>query len=295
MTYTEFVSGFRAAYEHRGGLKMFPCGRLDPRWLEQIRSEVNWIIKHHEASNVSARDHFTNWTRPRGEARQFSLLNATGNTKDYSSDHSFELEGKKLVFPHLEGIARFAGLFGDQLINLRLNGLGHNSGLGAHEERPIQAMPMGTKYKIRFHLPIYTNPSARICLDGEKFHFEEGVLYFFNQGCVHAAINDGEEPRYHLVLDCLLSKDLHDRLLSQDNRKSPDAGLVRLNAQETVQYHKPEVWQIDDFVTESGRVMKRLDYGRKSPSWIDYHLTNRPGLYPLVGWLFGRSADKAEL
>jgi hypothetical protein len=288
MTYADFVRDYRKAYEHKGGLKAFACGRLSDSWFAKIRSEVTWVLSHSEASDVTSAEHVTNWTRPRGQARQFSLLNATGSTKDFSKDHSFALEGKKLVFPQLDGIARFAKLFGPKLINLRLNGLGQSSGLGAHEERSIQPDPFGTKYKIRFHLPIYSNPSARICLDGEQFHFEEGVLYFFNQSCVHAAINDGDDPRYHFVLDCLLSPDLHARVLRQDGKSTPDPEFAPFDQHKAAELLKSSVWDCGEFVTETGRVRTDRHYGRIAPTWLDYHITRRPRLYPIVGKMFGR-------
>ena len=135
--------------------------------------------------------HVTNWTRPRGDVRQFSLLNASGATSDYLGDSgdADAVRAKRLVHPELEAIARFAALFGPTLRNLRLNGIGESSGLSAHEERSIQPDRAGRRHIVRFHLLLFTNPSARIYLDGEQFRFAEGTLYFFNHGCVHAASN----------------------------------------------------------------------------------------------------------
>jgi hypothetical protein len=91
MTYDDFVRGFRQAYEHRGGLRMFAVGKIEDDWLEQLRSEVHWIINSQESSDVTSPSHVTYWTRPRGVARQFSLLNKTGRADDFSSDHTLEL------------------------------------------------------------------------------------------------------------------------------------------------------------------------------------------------------------
>jgi hypothetical protein len=293
MTYGEFVSGFRSAYEHRGGLKMFACGRLEDSWFKQIRSEVNEILNSQPSSDVTSKNHVTNWTRPTGEAHQFSLFNSSGRTDDFLSDHSFDRSAKKLTFPHLMAIQRFANLFGTSLLNLRLNGLGKSSGLGAHEERPIEPSTYGLMYKIRFHLPIYTNPDARICLDGEMFHFEPGVLYFFNQACVHAAINLGDEPRYHFVLDCLLNRRLHASLLSQTGM--PIDGFRPFNAQEAEGYRKSEPWKPADFTTEAGVLMTRLDYGRVAPKTFDHFRMQRPNLFRQIDELLGRNTRRIDL
>jgi len=275
---------------------MFAIGRIEDSWMEQIRSEVNWIVNSQASSDVTRKDHITNWTRPTGVAKQYSLLNRTGKSDDFSSDHSFALEGKKLAFPDLKGIERFAKLFGPNLINLRLNGLGKSSGLGAHEEKPIQATSTGhLNYKIRFHLPIYTNPSVRICLDGEQFHFDEGILYFFNQSCVHAAINNGEEVRYHFVLDALLDKKLQQELLSLSGNPAGDKGLKTFDAAESERYSKSEPWHPDDFMTESGAKMTRLDYGRKAVKPLDYHRVRHPSVFAKVDRLLGREPRDLSL
>ena len=59
---------------------------------------------------------------------------------------------KRLVFPHLKAIGRFAALFGDNLRNLRLNGMGTEASLSAHEEESIQPLRWGVEYIVRFHL-----------------------------------------------------------------------------------------------------------------------------------------------
>ena len=44
-------------------------------------------------------------------------------------------------------------------------------------------------------------------LDCEVFRFVPRTIYYFNQGCVHAASNPGDAPRIHLVWDQLLTPD----------------------------------------------------------------------------------------
>lgn len=109
MTYEKFVRGIRTAYEHRGGLKMFACGKIEDSWFQQIRQEVNWIASSQASSDVTAANHVTYWTRPTGVARQFSLLNGSGRSDDFASDHSFALEGKKSCLSRVKSHPAFRG------------------------------------------------------------------------------------------------------------------------------------------------------------------------------------------
>jgi hypothetical protein len=68
-------------------------------------------------------------------------------------------------------------------------------------------MDYDTKYSIRFHIPLTTNPDCyfkfKRTLDGEeeKFHLPaDGRCYFFNQGAYHSAFNEGNTDRDHLIL-----------------------------------------------------------------------------------------------
>ena len=68
-------------------------------------------------------------------------------------------------------------------------------------------MDYDTKYSIRFHIPLTTNPDCyfkfKRTLEGEeeKFHLPaDGRCYFFNQGAYHSAFNEGNTDRDHLIL-----------------------------------------------------------------------------------------------
>lgn len=221
----------------------------------------------------------TNWTRPSGEVRQFSLFNASGRSEDTAGDYGYlgDVKKKRLVFPQLEGLSRFARLFMPDLRNLRLNGMGPNSALSAHEESSIQTTRLGLQHVVRFHLPIFTNAGARMFLDDEWFPYAEGTVYFFHHGCVHAAANGGNEPRYHLVLDCFFSKGLFQRLFP--GQRSPDAEFCLSTDAEAIvapieHHHFPE------FVCEGGQVIAGpIDYGRRLPHWVDWYRTNYPSVF----------------
>lgn len=287
MSYRAFVCDFRRAYEHRGGLKSSALGSLDPLWFEALRGEMSWVIANQPASLVTDKAHTSNWAKPVGVARQFSLFNPTGRPDEYLSDFAPPAKvGKKLVFPELEATTRFAKMFGEQLWNLRLLGLGRSSKLSLHEENPIEPQRYGMTYKLRFHLPVFTGPGARMLIDGESFHYDAGVLYFFHHGCVHAAVNDDETPRYHLVLDCLASADLYHRLFPGTTRRC-DPGYQRLNPAEARATQIGEVSPVDEFVTEGGQTRHRLDYGRRAPGVMSWYRKAYPSAFRPLDRILG--------
>ena len=287
MDYARFVRDLRAAYEHRGGIKTLHLGGLTSDWFAQIQKEARSIIEQGGSSDVTAANHVTNWTRPSGEVRQFSLFNMSGRSDEYTGDYGYrgDARKKRLVFPHFEGIKRFAALFGSSLRNLRLNGMGTDSKLSAHEEDSISPHRFGADHIVSFHLPIFTNDQAYVYLDDERFQYHAGQIYFFNHGCVHAAANFAPAARYHLVLDCFLERTLFDDLFP--GSPSPDAGFLKTSWAGAEM--KGEPYTFPEFVCEDGRVITGgINYGRKAPTAINFYKCNYPSLFK---WA---SAPKAQ-
>jgi hypothetical protein len=147
----------------------------------------------------------TGWTRPKGQVRQWSLFNRHGRTDDTSDDFTYGQHlARKRPLP-LPGIVRLAGGLPD-LVNLRLNVISPGAALSPHEEhlpRPVGSDCVALR--ARFHLPLVTNPDALMLADGHLLHFTAGAVWFFGNGCVHGAENNGSEDRAHLVWDQLLT------------------------------------------------------------------------------------------
>ncbi|MCA9546198.1 MAG: aspartyl/asparaginyl beta-hydroxylase domain-containing protein [Myxococcales bacterium] len=53
----------------------------------------------------------------------------------------------------------------------------------------------------RVHLPLVTDPAARLAVAGRFAHFPAGEAWAFNNSKVHGALNDGPAPRLHLLVD----------------------------------------------------------------------------------------------
>lgn len=277
--YSAFVGGLRKAFEHTGGIKTLCLGEIDPAWFAAIQREVREIIENAPSSDVTQKGHVTNWTRPKGKVQQFSLFNSSGNSGDYTGDYGAleDTKKKRLVFPEKAAIARFAALFGGRLRSLRLNGMGPSSGLNAHEEVSISATPTGPRFITRFHLPIVTNDKAWMFLDGERFQYREGKLYFFNHGCVHAGNNESDVPRYHFVLDCFLNRPLFENVISPA-AVSPDAGFKKYTGTDRELIGTPH--HFADFTSEDGKIRTgEIAYGRRAPGYLSYWQKNYPSVF----------------
>lgn len=210
MTPEATLEGIRDANYHDGGIRCLQLLRVNEAFFADLRDEVVRLCGREAPSNVGDPGHITNWTRPRGEVLQFSLLNASGRCDDFSDDHVTTCFGKH--FHHGADYPVLARFVDDvpHLVNLRVNVLGPGARLAAHEEHSIIRMASGLIGACaRFHLPIETNPGAELVLDGEVFRLRPGVVHFVNHGCVHAARN-GSVPRIHLVFDVLLTRKAYE-------------------------------------------------------------------------------------
>ena len=212
----EILEGIRNADYGEHGLTCLRVLRLGPQFFTALATELDQLARRHSPSVVSDEKHATNWTNPYGTAYQFSLLNASGRFEDTSVDHTHACFGKR--FHHgaeYPTLARFIEFF-PHCLNFRLNILAPASGLAPHEEQITLRTKSGVVgLRARFHLPVFTNSRAEILLNGAIHHFREGVVYFLNNGCVHAARNGGPELRAHLVWDMFLTREAFDTMFGE--------------------------------------------------------------------------------
>ena len=192
--------------------------KVDETFFADLKKEVIQIVQSESPSQVNKAGHVTRWTRPVGNAFQFSLLNQTGRFDDFSTDQIKSRGNKKFhhkkTYPKLaEFISKFPGM-----TNLRINILDTNSRLSQHEEDISLYHDTTGKpaLRTRFHLPIITNPRALMFLEGDLYHFNAGKIYFFHNGCIHAAENNNSTyARIHLIWDMLLTDDTFTRMFQQ--------------------------------------------------------------------------------
>ncbi|MCA9712556.1 MAG: aspartyl/asparaginyl beta-hydroxylase domain-containing protein, partial [Myxococcales bacterium] len=194
---------------HRGGIRCLRLLSAAPRALEALRREVEALRGRARPSRVADAEHVTHWVGARGEVLQYSLLNASGRTDDYARDHEPTCRGK--WFFDAASLPTLGRLIGDfpHLINFRVNVLGPGALLPPHEEHvPFRTQAGGVGARVRFHLPVKTEPEAELDLDGDVVHLEAGTIHLVNHGCVHAAWNRGTRDRIHLVWDALLTREV---------------------------------------------------------------------------------------
>jgi hypothetical protein len=202
------LEGIRNANYHKNGIKCLQLFKVDETSLVQLQDDVERLCRTECGSKVSDAAHITNWTRPRGEVVQFSLLNASGLYDDFRADHDLSCFGKRFhgggTYPTL---ALLTDLF-PHTVNFRINLIGPGAGLSPHEEHIVIRTRAGSvAMRTRFHLPVFTNSDAEMMLDGEIYRLEVGTVYFVNHGCVHSARNGGNHNRIHLVWDMLLTRE----------------------------------------------------------------------------------------
>ncbi|MBK9169706.1 MAG: aspartyl/asparaginyl beta-hydroxylase domain-containing protein [Bryobacterales bacterium] len=250
MTFREQVV---LAARHQGGLKVRPCLQVEPGWFAAIQQDVRRLLEGHAPSIVGESSHPTYWTRPFGTVTQHSLLNTSGRTEDFSADHNLQIEGKQFVARECPALERLSQAFAGRAINLRLNGMVGRAGLAAHEENILHDQD---RVRLRFHLPVFTTEKASVMLDGERFRLQAGYIYFFNNGCVHAAQNDGDEPRYHLVWDVFHDSWIEEHVCDLGTEVVPGPGFRKLTAEEASALSVSEPWEVGEYVTYSGQLQR---------------------------------------
>lgn len=225
MSTAALLSGIRDGNYHvANGTRCLQLLRLGKEYFEALREEVLVLTRSERGSDVTDPSHVTYWTRPSGEAIQYSLYNTSGRYDDYSTDHDWRRLGKQFFgagsYPRL---AKLLAQIPDP-INFRINILGAGAQLSPHEEHSIVRMSDGAIVgRLRFHLPVVTERGAELTLDGNVYHLEAGVIYFINHGCVHSARNGGRDARIHLVWDVLLSQAAYDCLFGESAWSLPVA------------------------------------------------------------------------
>ena len=211
----------RACY-HKGGLRTARLFRLEPGFFAALKAEVLDFVETHKPSDVRGAEHVTNWTKPFGTVYQFSLLNRSGRVDDTSADHDLSLAGKSFHFAdRYPRLGDFVAAF-PHAINMRLNAMGQKAGLSPHEEHPVRYVDRKSCWvTTRFHLPVMTNPGVEVLLEGDLYRLEEGSVFYFNNGCVHSAVNRGGDMRYHLVWDMLLTRETFELMFSPAPASAP--------------------------------------------------------------------------
>lgn len=222
------LAAIRDANYRQGGLRCLRLFRVDDATFAALHEEVLALCRDGRPSDVGDERHATHWTRPRGEVKQYSLLNRSGRFDDFSDDHDHSCIGKRFAHgDRYQALAGFVASF-PHAVNMRLNALGPRATLSAHKENAVFRANDGTvAICARFHLPVVAESEAEIILEDQVFSLERGIVHFVNHGCVHAARNRGGAMRLHLVWDMLLTREATELMFGET---PPPAGMSRFAA-----------------------------------------------------------------
>lgn len=180
--------------------------------LSELQYEAAKMAAKEIPSEASGALHATNWVGIRGRVAQWSLLNYDGLFNGTYADMLpvdwKEPGGKR--FHHARrypAMAEFLSL-NNRMVNARINGMWPDSALSPHSENVVVRMPDGgLGLKLRFHLPLVTNPQATTMVHWKMRHLKELHLYYVHNGMAHASRNAGSTPRLHLVWDEILASE----------------------------------------------------------------------------------------
>lgn len=108
---------------------------------------------------------------------------------------------------------------------VRLMALGSGAEVAEHRDSKF-GFQYGT---LRLHVPIETNPGAVVVIDGVPHHWTAGQLWFGDFARPHYVVNSGDRPRIHMVIDCLITRELIELFPAafQDRLRWSDVILAR--------------------------------------------------------------------
>ena len=163
---------------------MYAVSRADGVSLQALRDEITAVPLERIPDNSGA---------ARGENAQEGWIHGLEMTRLYGPGYDDVLNSFPMI---THAIAIFANQREQEIHQVMVNKLNPHSFLGKHRDGPPQMD--------RWHLPVITNPLCEWYdeIDG-WCHMEEGKWHGPVNYCgiLHAMHNDGDNARYHLVLD----------------------------------------------------------------------------------------------
>ncbi|MEA2972525.1 MAG: hypothetical protein QOG82_983 [Actinomycetota bacterium] len=73
--------------------------------------------------------------------------------------------------------------------------------------------------EVRIHVPLSTGPAVEFLHDGQRVDMAAGEAWYLDLNLRHAVANWGDEPRIHLVIDCVV-----DEWLRAVLERAPEVG-----------------------------------------------------------------------
>ena len=92
-------------------------------------------------------------------------------------------------------------LFQCQVETFRIHVLDPGAGIRPHRD-------IGYSFeqgKVRIHIPVQTNDKVQLLLDDTPVEMKEGECWYCNFHIKHEVWNNSDQPRTHLILDCIVN------------------------------------------------------------------------------------------
>lgn len=178
---------------------------LDATALRAVQREVLSVAVESEWTSVYSDYHTGGW-------HTLSLLNSTRKATDtIIGDCEPGETDLLLAMPATRALLKGLGF---RYMWVRLAKL--EPGTFFWEHRDYQELEKVNRFRI--HVPLITNESAYLILDGAKAHLPVGHLWKLDPVHRHGACNFGPEPRVHMLLDCYRDETLNRHLAGETVR-----------------------------------------------------------------------------
>jgi aspartyl/asparaginyl beta-hydroxylase (cupin superfamily) len=79
-----------------------------------------------------------------------------------------------------------------------------------HPHRDLTGASMNNR--IRFHVPVITNPGVEFIVNNEMIKMAPGDLWCLDTSYIHSVRNKGNETRVHIIVECNINHEIQKRL-----------------------------------------------------------------------------------
>lgn len=235
MNRTEILKGLLDSENENNGIDILDLGPVEN--FEEIKKEVNHIIETKPASYILENSSYLPYIKPydvdlkaqiiemsrkigkenytyeqiKGANRIFKLFREqpgwVEDCKDYVKYGNNSTEWKFHFSEEYPYVSNFINSL-PNLVRFWINGLLPNSRFQPHYEILTWKWNDSPVMVPRLHLPFMDEPDSVFNLNGKNYHLKEGNLYFVNIAAYHYAANNSTKPRFHFLIDCIMSEQL---------------------------------------------------------------------------------------
>jgi len=128
-------------------------------------------------------------------------------------NQGFDVQDTPALFhlPYVrELISNIESKFHSKVCFTRLMRLNAKGFIAPHNDRSKEHV---ARDLVRMHIPVITNPNVFFEVEGECYHLSSGNFYFTDTIAIHSVLNNSDEDRLHIILDCECTLELAEAIL----------------------------------------------------------------------------------